>query len=279
MSADTSDGNYQPLIGGRRGSDTDHSSSSLSGWIRFHQKAVCIGIFLFLVIVIFGIIVPIVIIQKEDSSSVIPLPLGNNTIQNITVYVSGSNPSDVLIFFTDIFGLTDNSRAMADKFASMGDMTVVVPDLFAWKKPGAANNMTESLMIAHIVTQQLQLQGYSSFIGIGYCYGGRPVVNFNIEGITHASISAHGGGLNCANDASNIRTPIFFIQPENDPGFNNQAQCFQTAINDNHIQNQFKIYPGMNHGFAAAAPGTANYNATMKQLAFQDSLDWFNKFR
>jgi len=231
------------------------------------------------VLVAIVIIVAVLFTGHKHTST--PLPPGSYKIAGTDVYVTGSSGS-VLFIMPDAYGMTVEVKQIADYYASKGGFVVVVVDYFNGdprnaSDPGWGNRhpANQSLALASAVIADVRRRGYSEFQLQGYCWGGRVSVSLtfaNNSALPQSVVVAHPSSLVQA-DANQIMIPISFVQPENDPGFNDIASYFNTTLIDRHITSQFKIYPGTYHGFAVN-----NNNTVQKKIAMDDSLVWFRKF-
>jgi dienelactone hydrolase len=89
------------------------------------------------------------------------------------------------------------------------------------------------------------------------------------------SVVAHAAGVTSAMVAS-IQAPVSFVMPQFDAGFNNNAAAFLNITLTLGIEAQFRMYPNVSHGFAAAFPSSPQ-QAVQKERAFMDSVQWLHE--
>jgi len=273
MNADSSSSSYNNIEGERLIPSLNKSHYSCLKQTR--TRWLLLGLMTLTILVVLVPVLVVILPSSSSSSSPIGVAGANQTIAGITTYVTGT-ATTALVIATDIFGMGDDVTLIADTYAAAG-YTVFMPDLF----DGNINNrnITRSIIIASTVTQTvIKMNKYRSIQSQGYCYGGKVVAALNEQALVASSVSAHGSGLNYSLDATTMVAPIFFVQPEVDPGFNNQAAQFDAILNSRHIPHVFKIYPNTTHGFAVAS-NRAPISEQMKQEALQDSIAFFNSHK
>nr|WP_318384386.1 YghX family hydrolase [uncultured Enterobacter sp.] len=117
----------------------------------------------------------------------------------------------------------------------------------------------------------------SGKVGItGFCYGG---------GVSNAAAVAYPelacavpfyGRQPPAADVAKITAPLLLHYAELDKGINEGWPAYEAALKENHKVYEAHIYPGVNHGFHNDS--TPRYDHAAAELAWQRTLDWFNKY-
>jgi dienelactone hydrolase len=266
-------------MGGERGEEPllvhGHDGYSRPSKQFLHTRNLIMGAAAIVAVII--IIVCVAVFAGANEPAVIePLQPGSYKIAGTDVYVTG-NSAPVIFIMPDIYGMSVEAKQVADFYAK-GGFTVVLVDYFNgdprtnmsdpdWNNRHPANL---SLALANGVIAEVKRKGYSDMQVQGYCYGGRVGVSLIFQGTTmRSAVVAHPSSLVPA-DASAIMAPIFFVMPAVD-NFNGMSQQFNTTLMERNIPAQFKIYPNTTHGFAVSA----TINPEQKQIAMQDSLNWF----
>ncbi|KAH7099925.1 alpha/beta-hydrolase [Auriculariales sp. MPI-PUGE-AT-0066] len=175
---------------------------------------------------------------------------------------SGTPSKAAIVLFTDIFGLgIPNPKILADKYSTMLDVDVYVPDYFNGKppvtieelepyedvEPGAKPGIVKQLkMVASLLPKAPSLfsnrpsvavsrvtplleslrkdKGYKAIGTIGFCFGGG--INIQIGGtdLVDSVIIAHPGGSVGAASIAKIKVPNLWIAPQEDKFFSDAAR-------------------------------------------------------
>jgi len=254
-------------------------SNEKRGFISSHYKIIIPAAIAVAVVIIVGC----VFLFGRGTTHIDRLSTGSYKIADTDCYVTGTADAMILIM-PDIYGMSVEVKQIADYYATKGGFTTIVVDYFNGDPRTNASDpdwnnrhpQNLSLALASGVIAAVRERGYSNLQVQGYCYGGKSGVSLTFINITNlpirSSVVAHPSGLT-QSDAGLIQTPIFFVQPQTD-GFNSLAAYFNETLTDNGITSQFKIYPNTSHGFAVSATA----NPVQKQIAMDDSLNWFIKY-
>ncbi|KAJ7812098.1 dienelactone hydrolase [Mycena olivaceomarginata] len=204
----------------------------------------------------------------------------------------------VLIFLTDIFGLSlVNNRLLADDFARNGIKTIV-PDLFSGdpilvdpppgfdrQKWSAAHTPAQTRPIIDSVIAALKEEGVVGFAGAGYCFGARFVFDLAFDGILKVSVVSHPSRLVIPDDlekyATQATAPLLINSCEVDKPFPQEAQTQADAIlgGGKFAPGYHREYfPGCSHGFAVRGDISDPLVKAGKEGAFKASVEWFNKY-
>lgn len=193
----------------------------------------------------------------------------------------GNYPGVVMIH--EWWGLNDNIKEMADKLASHGYVVLAV-DLYE------GNVATTSEQARALITSydsergvenmnsatEFINQNYSSEkIGsIGWCFGGGQSLNLALNnGEVDATVIYYGSLVSDSERLSSIDWPVLGIFAELDKGITiDSVNAFESSLNELGIQNEIKIYSGVDHAFANPsgerfAPD-ASQDAWEKTIAF-----------
>jgi carboxymethylenebutenolidase len=111
---------------------------------------------------------------------------------------------------------------------------------------------------------------------VGFCFGG---------GISNqlaarmpdlgAAVPFYGRQVSAEN-AARIKVPLLLHFAENDTGVNGGWPAYEEALKANNKVYTAHIYPGTQHGFHNDT--TPRYNEAAAKLAWQRTLDFFNKY-
>jgi carboxymethylenebutenolidase len=110
---------------------------------------------------------------------------------------------------------------------------------------------------------------------VGFCYGGG-VANFLATRIPDlAAAVPFYGAQPSAQDAAKIKAPLLIHYAGNDERINAGWPAYEAALKAASVKYQAYIYPGVEHGFNNDT--TPRYDAATAKLAWQRTIDFFNK--
>jgi dienelactone hydrolase len=84
------------------------------------------------------------------------------------------------------------------------------------------------------------------------------------------------GGQPSADDAAKIKAPLLAHYGELDTRITSGWPAFDAALTAAHVPHEGYVYMGANHGFHNDT--TPRYDEAAAKLAWQRTLDWFNKY-
>ena len=273
-------------------------SSSASLFYAKNRKAILIGAGITAAVLL--LIIIIAVATKEADK-----PDGGNgdepampaytlaTLGGMTAYVYGSPTNPIVLYLPDINGLnsTNNAnQALALSYANAG-FYVWALDYFDGGN-GFAGGWTidNSAMRVRMAVAEVRANGNltgRSIFSTGYCWGGGVGVQLTYtnasmmsgSAMVDVSVVAHAAQVTVDRYSSTV-SPLLAIMPQNDNGFNANAGAF---INTTTYQPgsrgreaMFKVYPGVNHGFAVSVSSTDANAVKQKQMAFDDTVAFFN---
>ena len=112
---------------------------------------------------------------------------------------------------------------------------------------------------------------------VGFCFGGGIV---NMLAVRMGSDLSAGvpfyGAQPPAADAAKIKAPLLLQYGALDARITGGWPAFEEALKANHVTYQGFVYEGANHGFHNDT--TPRYDEAAAKLAWQRTLDWFNKY-
>jgi carboxymethylenebutenolidase len=112
---------------------------------------------------------------------------------------------------------------------------------------------------------------------IGFCFGGgvSNMLAVRLGADLSAAVPFYGGQPPAA-DAAKIKTPLLLHYAGLDTRINGGWPAYEEALKAAHVTYTAYIYDGANHGFHNDT--TPRYNEDAAKLAWQRSLDFFNKY-
>lgn len=112
---------------------------------------------------------------------------------------------------------------------------------------------------------------------VGFCFGGT-VTNalaVRMGSELSAAVPFYGGQPN-ADDTAKIKAPLLANYGELDTRITSGWPAFDAALTANQVTHEGYVYKGANHGFHNDT--TPRYDEAAAKLAWQRTLDWFNKY-
>jgi dienelactone hydrolase len=194
-------------------------------------------------------------------------------------------------------GLTDDTRAIADRLAKLG-YTAFAADIYG-KGVRPANQQEAGALAgkykadrpllrkrAEAGLDELRKQKQADqkrIAAIGYCFGGTTVIELARDGAEIAGVVSFHGGLDSPTpaDGKNIRTKLLILHGANDPtNPPENVAAFQQEMRDAKVDWQMIYYGNAVHGFTDKTAGTdaskpMAYNAKADRRSWQAMRDFF----
>ncbi|PGH34371.1 esterase/lipase [[Emmonsia] crescens] len=218
-------------------------------------------------------------------------------IGEIDTYVSyppttTTKPEKALIIITDILGLYDNIKFVADDYASNGYLTLV-PDLFhghpftmnqlergvdimAWLK----DYTTEAVdpIAAATIKYVRETLGVKRVGAVGYCFGAKYATRFMKEGggidvgyVAHPSFVM-------PEELLAIKGPYAISAAETDAVFPaNMRHESEEILTKVGLPWQINLFSGVEHGFAVRGDLSNKVVKFAKEQAFVQAVTWFHE--
>lgn len=225
----------------------------------------------------------------------IEFPINGSPALGHLAIASASEPLPGIVVIQEVFGLNDDIRDIARKFAREG-YAVLAPDLYHGdesidleeaRKFRMAMNMerAESELDSAVRYLRALPEVKGSPIGvIGFCMGGglslSTAIRSSIPGtaaIDAAAIFYGGGDLPSNDQLQRIKCPIFGAYGSEDSGIPpEKVEQFQVLLDANGIENDIHIYKGAGHSFFNTAR-PSEFNAEAAQEAWGHVTAFFAK--
>lgn len=112
---------------------------------------------------------------------------------------------------------------------------------------------------------------------VGFCFGGGIANTLAVRmGADLAAAVPFYGAQPSAADAARIKVPLLLHYASLDTRINGGWPAYEEALKANHVTYTAYIYEGANHGFHNDT--TPRYDEAAAKLAWQRTLDFFNKY-
>ena len=112
---------------------------------------------------------------------------------------------------------------------------------------------------------------------VGFCFGGgiANTLAVRMGADLNAAVPFYGGQPPAA-DAAKIKAPMLLHYAALDTRITGNWPAWEKALQDNHVTAEGFVYEGANHGFHNDT--TPRYDEKAAKLAWQRTLDFFNKY-
>jgi carboxymethylenebutenolidase len=111
---------------------------------------------------------------------------------------------------------------------------------------------------------------------VGFCFGGTTVNNLAVRLPDLAAAVAFYGRQPTTEDAAKIKAPLLLHYASLDTRITEGWPAYEAALKANHVNYTGYVYDGANHGFHNDT--TPRYDQAAAKLAWQRTLDFFNKY-
>jgi carboxymethylenebutenolidase len=111
---------------------------------------------------------------------------------------------------------------------------------------------------------------------VGFCFGGRMVNTLATRLPDLSAAVPFYGTQPTAEDAAKIKSPLLLHYASLDTRITSGWPAYEQALKANHVTYTGYVYEGANHGFHNDT--TPRYDEPAAKLAWQRTLDFFNKY-
>ena len=222
--------------------------------------------------------------QSVDSETLAYADVDDKLAYGYLAYPSGmTEPLPAIIMIHEWWGLNDNIRAMANRFAAEGYMVLAI-DLYGGEtadSPSEARErmrqVVESPEPARENIRQalnfLNIAGAPGIATIGWGFGGGWSLNTAMQfpGELDASVIFYGQVTDDHEKLRVIEAPVLGLFAANDRGIPVESvSAFDEALKRLRMEHDIHIYPGVGHAFAN--PTGNRYNQDVAEDAWQRTI-------
>jgi carboxymethylenebutenolidase len=221
----------------------------------------------------------------------VEFPSNGTTTPGYLARPEGDGPFPGVIVIQEWWGLNDNIKDIANRFAREG-FAAFAPDLYhgevtaepdvAQKKMMALDMPRASRELVQ-ATEHLAAQPFIQGRGIGatgFCMGGGLALTLATDTpLIRAVAPFYGGNPEPIDKVQNLQGPVFAIYAENDAWIGPPVrEALKQALTEHGKKHEIKVYPGTHHGFfndtrAEVHDKGASADAWAKTLAlFRENL-------
>ncbi len=226
--------------------------------------------------------------RSVDSETLAYAEVDDGLVYGYLAYPSGVTEAlPAIIMIHEWWGLNDNIRAMANRYAAEGYMVLAI-DLYGGEaatgpkearakmlqvveNPGPAReNIRQALNF-------LEIAGAPSIASLGWCFGGGWSLNtamlFPDE--LDAVVIYYGQVTDDHDKLRAINAPLLGLFAADDRGISVESVAgFEQALQRLRLQHEIHIYPGVGHAFAN--PTGNNYNREAAEDAWNRTISFLN---
>lgn len=218
----------------------------------------------------------------------VPSPLGNGKISGYFVRPANAGKLPVVLVIHENRGLNpyieDVARRLgvANFMAFAPDGLTTVGEYPRDDEKGAVlfTKVDENKMLQDFLASAAWLKSRPDSNGklgaVGFCFGGRMVNTLATRLPDLGAGVAFYGTQPTAEDAAKIRAPLLLHYAALDTRITSGWPAYEQALKANHVTYSGYIYDGTNHGFHNDT--TPRYDQAAAKLAWQRTLDFFNKY-
>lgn len=197
-----------------------------------------------------------------------------------------AKPGPAIVMVHEWWGINDNIKSMADRFAGEG-YTVLAVDLFDGKvatrsdeamklyQAGMANIPAGEQNVAAAV-QYLRKNGATSVGSVGYCFGGHWSLRTGLAGgaQVNAVVMYYGAPITDAAGLSRLRAPLLGLFGGKDTGIPvDSVRAMEATLKKAGRAVTINIYPNAGHAFAN--PTGQSYDKATADDAWAKTLAFF----
>jgi len=224
---------------------------------------------------------------KADSATV-PSPKGNGSIAGYLVRpANGTEKLPVVLVIHENRGLNPYIEDVARRLA-IANFIAFAPDglTSVGGYPGDDEKGAElfaqvdrAKMLQDFLAAAAWLKSHPNSTGklgaVGFCFGGGVVNQLAVRMGTDLGAAVYGTQPG-AEDTAKIKAPVLAHYGELDKRITSGWPAFDEALTAAHVSHEGHVYSGANHGFHNDT--TPRYDEAAAKLAWQRTLDWFNKY-
>ena len=219
----------------------------------------------------------------------VPSPEGNGSIKGYLAKpakVSGKLP--VVLVVHENRGLNPYIEDVARRLA-VANFIALAPDGLTSvggypgddeKGAAAFREVNGAKMFEDFAAAAKWLKAYPESSGkigvVGFCFGGGICNQLAVRMPDLSAAAPFYGRQVSAEDAAKIKAPLLLHYAGNDQGVNQGWPAFETALKANHKIYTAYVYENTQHGFHNDT--TPRYDEAAAKLAWQRTLDFFNKY-
>ncbi len=198
---------------------------------------------------------------------------------------SGSGKGVVVI--QEWWGLNDNIKGIADRFAAEG-FVAVAPDMYHGTVASEPDEAGKLFMALNMDEAAKDLKGSITYLKemtggpvgtVGFCMGGALSLfaACNNDGDVGACVDFYGGHPAVKYNWDGLTAPVLGIWAEHDDFVNPNVAGYEAELKKRGIEHEFITYPNTEHAFFNDEHEPPQYNAGAAKQAWEKTLAFYRK--
>ncbi len=225
----------------------------------------------------------------KSESVTVPSPQGNGSIKGYLVRPANADKLPAILVVHENRGLNPYIEDVARRLA-VANFIAFAPDgltsvggypgdeekgVELFGKVDAAKMREDFVAAANWL--KARPDGTGKLGVVGFCFGGTitNVLAVRLGSALDAAVPFYGGQPT-GDDVAKIKAPLLANYGELDTRISSGWPAFDTVLSAAHVPHEGYVYKGANHGFHNDT--TPRYDEAAAKLAWQRTLDWFNKY-
>lgn len=193
-----------------------------------------------------------------------------------------------VIVIQEWWGLNDNIKGIADRFAAEG-FFALAPDLYHGQVTDEPDEAGKLFMALNIAQAEKDLRGTVSYLKelsggpvgtVGFCMGG--ALSLFAACSNGADVGAcvdfYGGHPAVTYDFSNLKSPVLGIWASHDDFVNPTVPAIESGVRGAGATYESVTFPGTEHAFFNDEHPEPEYNPAAAKEAWEKTLAWFRKY-
>jgi carboxymethylenebutenolidase len=216
----------------------------------------------------------------DIQTEMVDYPSNGSTTPGFLARPRGDGPFPGVIVIQEWWGLNDNIKDIAERFAREG-FAAFAPDLYHGEVTAEPDVAMKKMMqldmprASHELVKAAEHLNGQPFIKsdglgvIGFCMGGGLALRLATDTpLIRAAAPFYGGNPEPIDKVQDLQGPLFVVYAEKDTFFGPPVQeALRQALTEHNKPHEIKVYPGADHGFFA------NTNPTHDPEAARDAWE------
>lgn len=192
-----------------------------------------------------------------------------------------------VIVIQEWWGLNDNIKCIADRFAAEG-FVALAPDMYHGTVTNEPDEAGKLLMALNIPQAEKDLKGAVAYLKemtggpvgtVGFCMGGALSLfaSCNSGGDVGACVDFYGGHPAVKYNWDGLTAPVLGLWAEHDDFVNPNIPTFEAEMTKRNISHEFHTYPGTQHAFFNDEHPEPQFNPAAAKDAWEKTLAFYRK--
>ncbi|KAI1429712.1 dienelactone hydrolase [Xylaria sp. FL1777] len=236
-------------------------------------------------------------VKHDGESTGADIKVGKHAAYLATPEPAKAHKDAGILFVSDVFGIWQNSKLIADQFAANGYLTLIIDlfngdpaplnpkegfEIFSWLEKGTnGDNPHTKEYVDPIVVEGIKWlrneKGIKKLGAVGYCFGAKYVARQFESGID-VGYFAHPSFVE-EDELRLFKGPLSIAAAETDTIFPTEKRHrTEEILKEGGHPYQINLYSGVVHGFSVRGDITKKENKFAKEQAFFQAVQWFDNF-